>query len=638
MDPNASELARELTGRNAREREAYYERTGVPTPLRDAVEALFSANNETVVPAEAGEPLSAITTRGAEPSVIGRYKVTRLLGRGGMGEVYLAHDPVLDRELAVKLIGAGIKDPHARRRLVEEARAAGRLRHPNIVTIFDAGEHEGNPYIAMEYVVGDTLRSLIERRAPFSQGRKLLLMEGACAGLAHAHRENVVHFDVKPDNLIVDGRVGVKVLDFGVARVLKSEALVTQHVAGTLRYMSPEQLTGKPLDRRSDVFSLGCSLFEFITYEPAYIGTAHEIITRITAGPVPRLADVLPWVHPTLDALISKTMALDPVQRFDDLDELARALRRFREQLDPLDEPWTTTRTTIDSRMPRQATAPVVARPRRVTLAAVGIVSALVIGSGALWIWRQDSTPQGQDRAASATREPAPQSSEPAQQTPSPSRTETSTPPESPVPPPASMQPPASSTAGLEQRKAPNRAGNKAASSGTLTTQPPQSARIPDDAGATSLPLPPARIEPPPPIAPPAPAVDTTATMKPEPVLPSTTVAAPIDENKEVLAALGRYRDAFAALDASAVQRIYPTLAASQVDQLRRTFESMKTYDIAVTQTRVDVKNDTATVRAVVAHKMVPRVGSPQSNAVETEFRLRRDAGGWIITDVKVNP
>src|SRR6185503_19370417 len=210
--------------------------------------------------------------------------------------------------------------------LVEEARAAGRLRHPNIVTIFDAGEHQGNPYIAMEYVVGDSLRSLIERRAPFSQGTKLLLMEGACAGLAHAHRENVVHFDVKPDNLMVDGRVGIKVLDFGVARVLKSEVLVTQHVAGTLSYMSPEQLTGKPLDRRSDVFSLGCSLFEFITYEPAYIGTAHEIITRITAGPVPRLSDVLPWVHPTLDALISKTMALDPAERFDDLDELARAL------------------------------------------------------------------------------------------------------------------------------------------------------------------------------------------------------------------------------------------------------------------------------------------------------------------------
>ena len=174
MDPNASELARELTGRNAREREAYYQRTGVPTPLRDAVEAFFSGNSETDAPPDA-EALSEITTRGAEPSVIGRYKVTRLLGRGGMGEVYLAHDPVLDRELAVKLIGAGIKDPNARRRLVEEARAAGRLRHPNIVTIFDAGEHQGNPYIAMEYVVGDSLRSLI------GGARRSLREESSCS-------------------------------------------------------------------------------------------------------------------------------------------------------------------------------------------------------------------------------------------------------------------------------------------------------------------------------------------------------------------------------------------------------------------------------------------------------------------------
>jgi len=272
-----------------------------------------------------------------------------------------------------------------------------------------------------------------------------------------------------------------------------------------------------------------------------------------------------------------------------------------------------------------------------VTLAAVGIVSALVIGSGAFWMWRQDSTPQGQNPAASATREPEPQSSETAQQTPSPPRAELSTPPESPVPPTASMQSPASSTAGSEQRKAPNSAGNKA-SRGTLTAQPPASARIPDDAGATRLSLPPARIEAPPPIAPPAPAVDTTATTKPEPVPPSTPVAAPIDENSEVLAALGRYRAAFAALDVSAVQRIYPTLAASQVEQLRRSFESTTTYEIALTQPRVDVRNNTATVRTLVTRRIVPRVGSPQSSAIETEFRLQRDAHGWTITDVKASP
>jgi hypothetical protein len=121
-------------------------------------------------------------------------------------------------------------------------------------------------------------------------------------------------------------------------------------------------------------------------------------------------------------------------------------------------------------------------------------------------------------------------------------------------------------------------------------------------------------------------------------VLPSTSIATPIDENAEVLAALGRYRDAFAALDVSAVQRIYPTLAASQVEQLRRTFESTTTYEIALTQPRVDVRNNTATVRTLVTRKIVPRVGNPQASAVETEFHLQRGARGWTINDVKVNP
>jgi hypothetical protein len=115
-------------------------------------------------------------------------------------------------------------------------------------------------------------------------------------------------------------------------------------------------------------------------------------------------------------------------------------------------------------------------------------------------------------------------------------------------------------------------------------------------------------------------------------------VAAPIDPANEVLAALGRYRDAFAALDVSAVQRIYPTLAASQVEQLRRTFASTTTYEIAVSPPRVDVRNDTATVRTLVTRKIVPRVGSPQSSSVETEFRLQRDDRGWIITEVRANP
>src|SRR5205823_10920647 len=150
---------------------------------------------------------------GIVPAMIGRFEVTLLLGRGGMGEVYLARDPLIDRPVAIKLLAAG-REGDAGRRLVREARAAGRLHHPNIVTLFDAGEHDGRPYIAMEYVSGETLRSIIQRQATLPLRRRLELIEGACAGLAHAHRAEVVHLDVKPDNLMLDEAGIVKVLDF----------------------------------------------------------------------------------------------------------------------------------------------------------------------------------------------------------------------------------------------------------------------------------------------------------------------------------------------------------------------------------------------------------------------------------------
>ncbi len=581
MDPNANALARES------------DITRGPTPSGDGT---------------------------ALPTLIGRYKAIKLLGRGGMGEVYLAHDPVLDREVAVKLIGIGMDDPDARHRLVEEARAAGRLRHPNIVTIFDAGEHAGNPYIAMEHIGGETLRSLIQRRAPFSPGRKLALIEGACAGLAHAHRANVVHFDVKPDNLMLDSRGVLKVLDFGVARVLKSEVLVTQHVAGTLRYMSPEQLSGGALDRRSDVFSLGCSLFEFIAYEPAYVGSPHELIARITAGPVPHLADVLPWVDSRLDALVSRAMALDPSERFDDLDELADGLRRFREQLDPIDESGPVSRSSMASASPPRATAVLVSRPRRMTAGLVGAAAALalVLGLGAVWMWRGPVALETREVTAPAVTA-QPQTSEPAP-------TQTGTAGVNLAP--GTAHPPASSAAPAATRREDKSRLNASATASTLTAAPP---------GPAEVPLPqPSRIEPAAtPVSPAPAAVREAETTTPAPTLPNPATA--VDEIDEVLAALRQYREAYAARDASAVQRIYPR-GASDVDSIRRTFESITTYEIDVGQPQVDVRNNMAIIRTLVTRKIVPRVGGPQTLKAETEFRLQRDSRGWIITDVRVNP
>ena len=224
---------------------------------------------------------------------IGRFETVRLLGRGGMGEVYLARDPLIDRLVAVKLLSAAF-DAVARDRFTREARAAGRLAHENIVTIFDVGEHHGRPFIAMEYVPGETLGALIRQRPSPPRGELLRLIHDACIGLAFAHRSGVVHLDVKPDNLIrrEDGRL--KILDFGLARVVAIDETHTRHSAGTLRYMSPEQLNGGLVDHRSDVFGVGCVLFEAVTGQPAFGSTWPDVLARLNAGWVPRLSDCRP--------------------------------------------------------------------------------------------------------------------------------------------------------------------------------------------------------------------------------------------------------------------------------------------------------------------------------------------------------
>ncbi len=428
MNPDTLTLFREVANRSSAEREEYYVRNQVSDVLRVEVESLLEAGERTVdsfaghlasaaVRALLEEPppgteltpkLVARTT--LQPDVIGRYRVIRLLGRGGMSDVYLARDPMLERDIAVKLIAGEIDDDVARRRLVREASAVGRLRHANIVTIFDAGEHDGRPFIAMEYVPGETMRGFIHRREPLPLRRRLELIEDACAGLAHAHRLGVVHLDIKPDNLIVDESGVLKVLDFGIARVLNSEAMATRHIVGTLRYMSPEQIAGDPLDHRSDIFSLGCSLYELLAYLPAYAGSTREIVYRIAVGPVPRLADVMPDIDPGLDAAVGRAMALEPGDRYADLDEFRAELARLRAELDPagdrvmeMPDPRLADQLATQAfPTPRKASGTVpssvseVAVParRRRGVAIAAAAAVLAVSIGGIWFWQAGTPPE----------------------------------------------------------------------------------------------------------------------------------------------------------------------------------------------------------------------------------------------------
>jgi Protein kinase domain/PEGA domain len=267
----------------------------------------------------------------------GRYEIVGELGRGAMGVVYRAVDPVIGRTVAVKTIhlseeGTGMTRPELLQRFQTEARAAGLLAHPNIVVVFDAGEEEGLYYITMELVEGKSLQAMLDGGQTFPLSRVLRIMEQACSALQFAHERNIVHRDIKPANLMMTGDDTVKITDFGTAKILQFGTVQqTAHVMGTPSYMSPEQVKGKMVDGRSDIFSLGVVLYEMMTGEKPFPGQniTTVIYKIVNEEPVPPRS-VDPTIHPGISAAVMKALAKDPDQRYQSCRELFEDLRNYR--------------------------------------------------------------------------------------------------------------------------------------------------------------------------------------------------------------------------------------------------------------------------------------------------------------------
>ena len=204
---------------------------------------------------------------------IGRYQLLERLGQGGMGVVYRAHDTLLERTVAVKMISAPIdQNADLRERFFREARSAGQLSHRNIITIHDLGEHEGQPYLAMEFLEGHDLQERMVSPQKLSVRRKLDIAIDICEGLDYAHVHGVIHRDIKPANVFVTDGGMVKILDFGLARLVTSELTRSNMMMGTLNYMAPEQIRGERVDHRVDIFSAGVVLYELFGGKRAFEG------------------------------------------------------------------------------------------------------------------------------------------------------------------------------------------------------------------------------------------------------------------------------------------------------------------------------------------------------------------------------
>ncbi len=271
---------------------------------------------------------TAVDTR----KTIGRYEIRECVGRGGMGALFRGHDPVLDREVAIKTMLADFTgDEAGRTRFFREARAIARLQHRNIVTLFDFGEEDGTPYIVMEFLHGETLA---ERMKSHHGGRvpiDRVLDVGAqlCTGLHFAHARGVVHRDVKPPNIWLMEDGSVKVLDFGIAKFGDTAVTRVGGVVGSVSYMSPEQISGAEVDGRSDIFSVGIVLYELVSGKRPFVGDSPTaIMMRIVHEPPPQLDE--PGVPPQLLALIERALQKDRSRRFQQAGELASDLRALQ--------------------------------------------------------------------------------------------------------------------------------------------------------------------------------------------------------------------------------------------------------------------------------------------------------------------
>lgn len=267
-----------------------------------------------------------------------RYELHRKLARGGMSDVYLARDQVLDRPVAVKvLFPEYAKDPTFVERFRREAQAAAKLNHPNIVAVYDWGEELGTYFIAMEYVEGRSLSEIIRAEGPLSPRRVAEITADVASALGFAHRNGVVHRDVKPGNVIIETSGLVKVADFGIAQAMSTadQAQLTRvgAVMGTATYFSPEQAQGKTVDPRSDLYSLGCVMFEMLVTRPPFSGDTPVAIAYKHVQEQPPLPSAVLGVTlpPPLEAIVMKLLAKEPSGRYASAEDLRADLRRYLE-------------------------------------------------------------------------------------------------------------------------------------------------------------------------------------------------------------------------------------------------------------------------------------------------------------------
>ncbi len=286
------------------------------------------------------------------PGLIGRYQVASIIGRGAMGVIYRATDPVIGREVAIKLVRADLLGGEDREnylaRFQREAQAAGRCLHPNIVTVYDFAVHEGNPFLAMEYVEGASLDAAMRTVGRFAPRDAVAIALQVLEALSCAHGHGVVHRDIKPANVLLQTNGHIKVMDFGISSLENASLTQAGSMIGTPSYMAPEQCRGQPVDQRTDIFSVGILLFELLSGEKPFPGqTFTEVIGRLLHDEAPSLVPRLAPADAALASVVHKALRKDPAARFPTAADMAAALRAASQDVPASDHTVVMTQATL---------------------------------------------------------------------------------------------------------------------------------------------------------------------------------------------------------------------------------------------------------------------------------------------------
>ena len=594
---------------------------------------------------------------------IGKYHILELVGEGAMGVVYKAVDSVLDRTVAVKVMNDAIaRHEELRQRFLREAQAAASLQHPNVVSIYDLGEVDGHLYIAMEFVQGADLETLIQGGEPLSLQEKLDIVIDVLSGLTFAHKRGIVHRDIKPANIRIaeDGRA--KLMDFGVAHLASSNLTSTGASLGTPVYMSPEQITGGKATPSTDVFAVGAVLYELLTgVKPFDAPTLQGLFYKILTDKPTPVRELMPGLPTALDHIVEKAMAKDVPQRYQSALDMANDLTGVRAMLSGPSLPTSVSLSVTVEHAIRKSKQQARMRTIRRELIAGGVLAAVLLVA-IVWAQRSNdvpsmtaagvpaATPVQRDSSARAANAPA----------------APSTPTSAPGPAPAMagtdsvVERPAAVAATRPERAPPRpeRAAPSERIARSATTPPPRpttTARQPQSQpGARSTPSsvapsPTTTVAAAPPVVTSQPSISQPtvqqgiAAPQTVPVVPPATRSAPETTPPspspptatDVAPVIESYARAIESRDVSAIRRVYPGLTSEQQRGFEQFFESARKIDVTFRVTSVEGTASTADVRVSGRYEYESSSGRTERQPVSFAATLRREGAVWRMAGLR---